>query len=325
MLMTFKNRYIDRAEGKGFWRWQWQRFWQESKPRLSAPLPLAKPNIDLIAGFDELIKVTWVGHSTVLLQLAGVNILTDPHWGQHASPLAFLGPKRHQPPGISFYDLPPIHLVMISHNHYDHLDKKTILNLMKQAEKPPIFVVPKGVDTWFLKHIPKVKPFLLAASWGEEIDILGLKLHFLAVQHWSARGLFDRYQTLWGSWAIEKPDFKFWFSGDLAFSKDIDDIRERLGEIDLAAIAIGGYSPQWFMRHAHMNPSEAVQCMKILGAKAAMAIHWGTFENLSDEPLDQPPILLKENLAKHRLSKDCFKVFKHGETMIWNGKSLISS
>lgn len=321
--MRFKNRYIDRAEGKGFWRWQWQRFWQSSQSLINSPLPMAQANIHFIQRFDELIKVTWVGHSTVLLQISGINILTDPHWSTYASPFPFLGPKRHQPPGIALHELPPIHFVLISHNHYDHLDKETILALMQQEEKPPMFLVPKGVDAWFFRHIPNVSEHVLAADWGEEINILGFKLHFLAVQHWSARSLLDRYQTLWGSWGIETPAFKFWFSGDLGFSQDIQDIRDRMGEIDLAAIAIGGYEPQWFMRHAHMNPAEAVKCMQILGAKTAMAIHWGTFEGLSDEPLDQPPALLKESLKAYRLAEHRFQVFKHGETMVWDGQNLV--
>jgi L-ascorbate metabolism protein UlaG (beta-lactamase superfamily) len=322
----FKNRYIDYPDISRFFRWQLERTLAGLPRPPDQPVVGVAPKIDFLLSNRSEITVTWVGHATLLLQLDGLNILTDPHWGNRASPFSFIGPKRHQPPGIPFEKLPHIDAVLISHNHYDHLDLETVARLMGQLGGPAKFFVPLGVDRWLEKNVPGIVAAgsdqnVWGLDWGDEFKLPGrsndVVLKFLAVQHWSGRSLFDRYDTLWGSWAVLSPSFRFWFSGDLGYSKDTLDIGEALGRIDLAAIAIGAYEPRWFMSDFHVNPAEAIQVMKNVRAHQAIGIHWGTFENLSDEQLDQPPKDLTQAIQNEGLSADAFQLLKHGETRVW--------
>jgi L-ascorbate metabolism protein UlaG (beta-lactamase superfamily) len=322
----FKNRYIEYPGMSRFFRWQFERTLAGLPRPPDQPVLGVDPRIDFLLSNQSEITVTWVGHSTLLLQLDGLNILTDPHWGSRASPISFIGPKRHQPPGIPFEKLPHIDAVLISHNHYDHLDLETVVRLTGQIGGPPKFFVPLGVDRWLEKNVTGIfaagsNQNVWGLDWGEEFNLSGrsneVVLKFLAVQHWSGRSLSDRFATLWGSWAVLSPSFRFWFSGDLGYSKDTLDIGEALGHIDLAAIAIGAYEPRWFMSDFHVNPAEAIQVMKNVRAHQAIGIHWGTFENLSDEKLDQPPKDLIQARQSEGLSADTFQVLKHGETRVW--------
>jgi len=317
----FANRYVERSDKPGLWRWQWERFRDGLPKPPAAPIQGISPDVDRIHGSSRQPRVTWVGHSTLLVQLDGLNILTDPHWGNRASPVSFAGPKRHQAPGIPLEKLPQIHVVLISHNHWDHLDRKTVQDLMDRHSGIR-FLVPLGVQHWFRREIRGAvisgsSPNVIALDWDGHVSLQGethrLDLHFLAVQHWSARSLGDRYETLWGSWAVLHPSFRFWFSGDLGYSPDTQDIGRRMGGFDLAAIAIGAYEPRWFMKESHLNPQEAVQVMKEVNAKAAIGIHWGTFEGISDEPLDQPPKDLQVAVQSAGAPVD-FTVLRHGQT-----------
>lgn len=319
----FVNRYAERSDKPGLWRWQWERLRDGLPKPPAAPIEGVPPDLPLIHGDSPQPRVTWVGHSTLLVQVDGINLLTDPHWGQRASPVSFAGPKRHQAPGIPFDKLPRIDAVLISHNHWDHLDRETVQSLMDRH--PGIrFFVPLGLQHWFKKEIrgavvEGASPNVQALDWDQQLSLQGktqaLELHFLAVQHWSARSLGDRYETLWGSWAVIHPALRFWFSGDLGYSPDTRVIGQRWGGFDLAAIAIGAYEPRWFMKDSHLNPQEALQVMKDIKAKAAVGIHWGTFEGISDEPLDQPP---KDLEREKRALPDPmnFFVLKHGETWL---------
>ncbi len=315
-LDGFVNRYDQLFEKHSFLKWQWDRI-RDGLPKPPAePIIGTEPDIKFIKSNHEKIAVTWIGHATVLLQIAGINILTDPHLRDRASPISFLGPKRQQPPGIPFEDLPAIHYVLISHNHYDHLDEDTVQKLMSSHK--PLFLVPLGVQHWFKKNINGAiidgdKRNVIALDWDEKYSNNNLEFHFLSVQHWSARTPFDRCETLWGSWAVINDKFSFWFSGDLGYSKDTIDIGKRFGGFDLAAIAIGAYEPRWFMKKFHINPKESIQVMKDIGAKQAFGIHWGTFEGLTDESLDQPEIDLVAALKDENLD---FKILKHGETLL---------
>ena len=321
----FVNRYIERSDKPGLLRWQWERF-RDGLPKPPAvPIMGVKPDHELINSDTAQPRVTWVGHSTLLVQIDGLNLLTDPHWGQRASPFSFAGPKRHQEPGIPFDKLPRIDGVVISHNHWDHLDQETVQALM-DGHSDIRFFVPLGIQHWFKKEIKGTvldgpERNVIALDWDQHASLKGktktLELHFLAVQHWSARSIGDRYETLWGSWAFMHPDFRFWFSGDLAYSPDTKDIGDRMGGFDLAAIAIGAYEPRWFMKDSHLNPKEALQAMKDVKAKAAIGIHWGTFDGMSDESLDQAPKDLE--IAKNESSLPLnFFVLKHGES--WVGR-----
>lgn len=319
----FVNRYAERSDKPGLWRWQWERL-RDGLPRPpSAPILGVAPDLGLIHGDSPQPRVTWVGHSTLLVQIDGLNLLTDPHWGQRASPFSFAGPKRHQAPGIPFEKLPVIHAVVISHNHWDHLDRPTVQALMDGH--PGIrFYVPLGLQHWFSREIRGAvvqgdARNVIALDWDEQVSLKGrtqpLVLHFLAVQHWSARTLRDRYETLWGSWAIIHPHLRFWFSGDLGYSPDTRDIGQRMGGFDLAAIAIGAYEPRWFMKESHINPQEALQVMQDVQAQTAIGVHWGTFDGMSDEPLDQAPKDLAVAKAAASVPLNFF-VLKHGQSWI---------
>ena len=317
----FVNRYAERSDKPGLWRWQYERLRDGLPKPPSAPVLGVAPDLTLLNSNSPQPRITWVGHSTLLVQVDGVNLLTDPHWGQRASPFKFAGPKRHQAPGVPFDQLPSIHAVVISHNHWDHLDRETVQALMDRH--PGIrFYVPLGLQHWFMKEVRGAvmegpSRNVIALDWDQQVSLPGrtqaLELHLLAVQHWSARSLGDRYQTLWGSWALLHPTFRFWFSGDLGYSPDTQDIGRRFGGFDLAAIAIGAYEPRWFMKESHLNPAEALQVMREVKARTAIGIHWGTFEDISDEPLDQPPKDLEA--AKQALdTPQNFLVLRHGQT-----------
>jgi len=200
--------------------------------------------------------------------------------------------------------------VVVSHNHYDHLDAGTVTRLNRQAGGPPRFFVPLGLKAWFASRgVENVSEL----DWWDHLQHMGLAIHFVPVQHWSARSPWDRNETLWGGWVIEHPALRFFFSGDTGYSKDFADIRSRLGPIDLAALPVGCYEPRWFMKENHVNPEESVQIHRDLGARRSVGIHWGTFR-LTDERLDEPPKKLTEALAAAGIPAEQFFLMKHGET-----------
>lgn len=308
----FRNVYPTGPRGS-FWRWQWER-WRKGVPTTPPGgyrFPLVKPDVPFLKTNARETTVTWIGHATLLVQAGGVNLLTDPHLSERASPVSFAGPKRVVPPALTFDELPRIDLVLLSHNHYDHLDEATVKRLASLSPKTPLFLVPLGLKDWFHRRgIRNVREF----DWWEAESILGLRLHFVPVQHWSARSPFDRNETLWGAWVVERPGFRFLFIGDAGYSEDIRDIARRFGSFDLAAIPIGAYEPRWFMKAAHLNPAEAVAVHRELNSSLSIAIQWGTFV-LSDEPLDEPPVRLAEALAKAGVDSRRFRILRHGETI----------
>ena len=265
--------------------------------------------------------VTWVGHATMLVQADGLNILTDPVFSNRASPVQFAGPPRAQPPGLSIAQLPPIDVVLISHNHYDHLDIDTVKALANVAPSATLFIVPLGLKVWFKNiGITNVKEL----DWWESVTVKGVEFNLTPVQHWSARGLGDRSQTLWGGWAVFGPDMHWYFSGDTGYSQDFTDTQKRFasrqttalgGGFDIALIAVGAYEPRWFMKEQHVNPAEAVQIHKDLKAKRSVGVHWGTFE-LTDEPLDQPPKDLAMALTAANISDVEFFLLAIGQTRL---------
>ena len=214
-------------------------------------------------------------------------------------------------PGISIENLPNIDLIVISHNHYDHLDRLTLEKIFqKQADQPRKIFVPLRQKEWLdALNITNV----VELDWGDEQEYMGWKIHAVPVQHWSARGMWDRNKILWAGWVLEHPKFRFFFAGDTGYSKDFIDLGEKFEGFDLAAIPIGAYAPRWFMKQSHVNPEEAVKIHQDIGARYSVAIHWGTFI-LTDEPVTDPPKMLQYALANQNISKDRFFVMKHGET-----------
>jgi L-ascorbate metabolism protein UlaG (beta-lactamase superfamily) len=266
---------------------------------------------------NEQYTVTWIGHSTLLIQMDGLNILTDPIWSDRSSPLQFVGPSRHVPPGIAFDDLPAIDIVIISHNHYDHLDRLTL----ERLGNDPLYLVPLKIGE-FLESIDITNYEEL--DWWESIRFNGIEFVCTPAQHFSNRSLFDRNKTLWSSWVIKSMANNFYYAGDTGYFPGFKEIAEKYGPFDIAAIPIGAYLPRWFMGPVHVSPQEAVQVYLDLNARIFIPVHWGTFE-LADEPLDQPPLVLKQEIKKRNLDPENFWIFKHGETRIYKQKEEVIS
>ena len=311
----FRNNYIEGLGNSGgsFWKWQWER-WRDGLPKPPEngyDFQKVKPDVAWLKANRTETAATWIGHATVLLQVAGVNILTDPHLTERASPVSFAGPKRRVPPALDFATMPHIDMVVISHNHYDHLDQQTVLRLSRQPGGSPRFFVPLGNQAWFADlGITDV----VEMDWWGRRDFKGLEVHFTPVQHWSARTPNDRLRTLWGGWYIKAPGWRAFFIGDTGYSKDFTDIAARLGPVDFAMLPVGAYEPRWFMASQHVDPAEAIRIHRDLGARFTLGIHWGTFE-LTDEPLDEPPKRLALELKRAGLGREVFSVVRHGETL----------
>ncbi len=224
----FRNNY-PHPEKKGFWRWKWDQLRDglPQDPEDGYRFETAQPQLAANP------SVTWVGHATVLLRVGGLNVLTDPHFSERASPISFAGPKRVVPAVPALAELPHIDAVVISHNHYDHLDQETVGKLAEQRSGSPRFFVPLGLKDWFARRgIQDV----VELDWWDNLSYKGLELHFVPVQHWSKRTLTDENQTLWGGWVIRHPELSFFFAGDAGYSKDFADIGAKFGGFDLAAI-----------------------------------------------------------------------------------------
>src|SRR6266567_697282 len=228
------------------------------------------------------LRATLVNHSTVLLQQRGSNILTDPIWSERASPLSRIGPRRRRRPGVSLEDLPPIAAVLISHNHYDHLDLPTLRRLAARGDST--YIAPAGVGR--LLRSQKLG-LVHELDWGESFSLADFTIHSVPAMHFSGRGILDRNMTLWCGYVIECQERFVYFAGDTAFGAHFAEIREKFGSPHLALLPIGAYEPRWFMSPIHMAPDEAVRAHEILAAKTSIAIHQGTFQ-LSDEGIDTP-------------------------------------
>jgi N-acyl-phosphatidylethanolamine-hydrolysing phospholipase D len=287
------------------------RMWSSTFSPRSIELPrVANDGAALRANGTEP-TVTWVGHATLLVQLDGVNVLTDPQWSDRASPVGFAGPRRVTPPGLRFEDLPPIHLVLISHDHYDHLDVATVKRLA--AEHRPRFLVPLGLKAWFADlGITDVEEM----DWWQSRTERGLTLTCLPAQHFSGRTLWDRNRRLWSGWAIAGRQKRLFFAGDTAYAGFFTEIGQRLGPFDLAAVPIGAYLPAIIMKASHTTPEEALQIFVDTGSRAFVPIHWGTFD-LADEPLDEPPQRLAADAQRRRLDPERLWILKHGEMRKW--------
>lgn len=251
----------------------------------------------------------WIGHSTALMHINGKNILTDPIFSDRCSPVQFAGPKRYSNPAISIDSLPKIDLIVISHNHYDHLDYQTVKRIGNSA----LWAVPLGLKKWFNNQgIEQV----VEMDWFESYKYAGIKVNCLPSQHWSKRTVFKSFDTLWSSWAIEVGNFKFWFAGDTGYNDvQFKAIGRDYGPFDLAAIPMGAYEPRWFMKNFHVNPDEAVQIHLDVDSKKSVGIHFGTFV-LTTEPIFDPIKKLKIARQKYELKENHFIIPKIGEFII---------
>jgi len=320
----FRNNYVDRVEKPFgmFLKWRYEALRDGLPPDPRKPTPAVAPDLAFIernatAGAAMQPAVTWVGHATVLAQLGALNVLTDPIFSERASPLSRIGPKRVHPPALSLAQLPRIDLVLISHNHYDHLDLPSVRALAAQAGGPPLFLVPLGLERWFadagIRNVVEL-------DWWQSHRVGAVEVVLTPVQHWSGRAFSDRMKTLWGGYAVFAPDLHLYFAGDTGYSKDFADIRARFadrqrgGGFDLALIPVGAYEPRWFMTEQHVNPDEAVRIHLDLNAKRTIGIHWGTF-NLTDEPLDEPPEKLAAARRVHGVAEEAFFTVAIGETV----------
>lgn len=269
-------------------------------------VPRVTPSLDAIRAPGEAPQVTWIGHSTVLVQYRGVNLLTDPVFAERVSPLSWLGPKRVTPPGLRVEELPRIDVVLLSHNHYDHLDERAARAL-------------GGLTTWLtpLGYREILARFgverVVEFDWWTRRELADATVTATPSQHWTGRGLRDRYRVLWASWAVEIGGFRFWFAGDTGYDEEVfKDIGRRCGPFDLALIPVGGYAPRWFMKDMHVDPEEAVAIHRDVRSRYSVGIHWGTFP-LTAEPIDEPPRRLRE--AAQFLQGSAFVTCAVGETV----------
>ncbi len=272
------------------------------------------------ASADDL-RVTWVGHATFLIQIGGFNILTDPQWSRRASPVQFAGPRRFTPPGVDWRDLPPIDAVLLSHDHYDHLDDGTAQRLRSTFGPSVRWFTPLEYRSWFASRgIDGVTEL----DWWEESSLDGpagrVRVIALPCQHWTSRTPWDRQNKLWASWAVISTTGRtVYFGGDSGYFPDYPRIREAIGPADALLLPIGAYEPRWFMAPMHMNPEEAVQTYRDLGGSGALlAMHWGTWRLTDEDPLE-PPARMRRIWEEQGLAAADLQILPHGGTWVGVG------
>lgn len=285
--------------------------WQLTRDKKPWPTSVANapPSpVSQVTKPDE-VKITFINHSTVLIQTQQCSLLTDPIWSERPSPFSWAGPKRVRKPGIAFSALSQIDIVVISHNHYDHLDLPTLIKLDKKFH--PTFIVPLGNKSLLANAGIKN---IIEMDWWQHHTIKDAHITFLPAKHWSARWLTDRNRTLWGSYGIEIAGKKIYFAGDSGYGSHFKIIREKWYQPDIALLPIGAYLPSWFMRNNHLNPEEAVRAHLDLQSSQSIAIHFGTFQ-LGDDGLNQPVEDLAAARTKHSVTAKHFVALREGEAL----------
>jgi N-acyl-phosphatidylethanolamine-hydrolysing phospholipase D len=291
---TFRNPWPDSEprEWRDILKWTRER---RSQPRAPTPargsFPVATPTIAHPRASDSAHSATWIGHSTVLLQAGGLNVITDPVFSQRAFPVQWLGPRRVMDPALPIDKLPPLDVVLLSHNHYDHLDKPAVKQIARTH--PHVrWIVPLGLGTYIRRWGARE---IVELDWWQHTSIDGMRVTATPARHFSARGPRDRNKSLWCGYAFEMNGLRAYFAGDTAYHPEFGAIGATCGPFDFVMIPIGAYDPRWFMHVVHVDPEEAVQIYQDLTATHGAAplplmlgIHWGTFR-LTDEPMDEPP------------------------------------
>ena len=322
---TFKDPYVTPPK-KSFFSFLWMRMntdWVDvSQANLVPQEPVDSKRLAQVNQPQE-IQVTWLGHSCFLVQSDGFNLLTDPVFSERASPVSFAGPKRYTEPAIKINELPKIDAVVISHNHYDHLDLDSI-ELLEKHFDPQWYVPLKNGSLLESASVPKQRIYEL--DWWEQAEfknsVQAISMIATPAQHWSARGLFDRNEMLWASWVIKIGSSTIFFGGDTGYQPKIfKAIGQKYGPFDIGLIPIGAYAPRSFMRYAHVNPSEAVNIHLDIKSKQSFGAHWGTFP-LTAEPVMEPVQKLKESLLKNKLKQESFIAPILGKTyQVFNPKN----
>ncbi|MFC4293643.1 MBL fold metallo-hydrolase [Novosphingobium tardum] len=285
---------------------RWKLYSRPTAWPTSVPIRPVRPDAR-VAG----LRVTHVGHVTMLIQVAGLSILTDPVWSERASPLTFAGPKRVTAPAIALADLPRIDVVLLSHSHYDHLDIATLRELHRRDA--PLMAMPLGNDAIVRATIPEAR--IAIGDWWDRLDLpAGCATTITPAYHWSNRSLSDVRMALWSGHYLQTPHGSVWFAGDTGYGDGaiFRDLRARLGPPDLALLPIGSYEPRWFMAAQHVNPAEAVQIMEDTGANRALGIHWGTFQ-LTDEGYEDPALALDHALKAKGIEASRFTAARPGD------------
>ena len=327
----FKNLYVEDSD-KSFFDFLEMRFLSDEKwadhASLADQVPIQAVDVERLHAKSNLPfesgqpLVTWLGHSMFLVQHNKLTLLTDPIFSDRASPLSFAGPKRYVKHAMDYAELPDIDIVVISHNHYDHLDNDTIKQLATRSamQTSPIqFYVPLGLKVHLSAEGVNPNEVIEMDWWSKAFAknaFSSAEIQALPSQHWSARGLSDRLQTLWASWSINFGDFTVWFAGDTGYNDiQFKQIGDALGKVDLALIPIGGYAPRWFMQKYHVNPNEALMIHDDVNAAKSIGMHWGTFPLTAEEPGEPVKVLAQEKLAKG-MSEGSFISLSIGESII---------
>jgi L-ascorbate metabolism protein UlaG (beta-lactamase superfamily) len=284
--------------------------WQASGGREEWPDAYTSSFADKPPARVEGLRIVLVGHASVLIQAAGLNILVDPIWSERASPFASVGPKRVNRPGIAFDDLPPIDAVLVTHNHYDHLDRATVSRLW-HTHRPRI-IAPLGNDAIIRDFDDSIA--VEVYDWGQSVALSQVTIHLEPAYHWSARGVTDRRMALWCAYVLTTPAGVVYHIGDTGYGDGAPfrAVRERYGAPRVAILPIGAYEPRWFMQPQHMNPEEAVRVFRDCGAEQALGHHWGTFQ-LTDEGIERPLEALTAALAAKGVPAERFRPLRPGE------------
>lgn len=291
--------------------------WRFLGKRAAWPATVPNPPPDTVMATAEpnTLRLTFIGHATCLIQIEGLNLLIDPVWSDRAGPLRHIGPHRVRKPGLALNELPPIDLVLVSHNHYDHLDTTTLVALV--AAHDPLIVTPLGNDTIIRRAAHKAR--IVTLDWDATTILGPLSISAVPVQHWSARGIGDRNGALWSGFTLLWGEHAAFLAGDSGFGEGWWAKRARLGDraYDLAVLPIGAYEPRWFMEDAHMMPEEAVTAFQYLNARHALGMHFGTFQ-LTDEPMDEPQLRLQAELSRLGIDPAVFRTLDPGQAWTIN-------